>query len=156
MVREAGLILLIVLASGCQAARTAVEPQSLVISEPAETAGVRPASVSRVVAPVRPELAGPVSLDVVVAEVLRQHGGVQAAQQRMVERFQDHARTRPLAIGGAVLLLLQVRACAEAPAFASEEAKARQRAKVSPQVRRASSSASSTTRASRSALRHGS
>jgi outer membrane protein TolC len=83
MVREAGWILLIVLASGCQAARTAVEPQSLVISEPAETAGVRPASVSRVVTPVRPELAGPVSLDVVVAEVLRQHGGVQAAQKRM-------------------------------------------------------------------------
>ena len=88
MVRKTALILLIVLLPGCRAARTAVDPQSLDLrsgdgSESVRAVRVRPAGVSRELSAVRSEFAGPVSLESVVQECLRQHGGVQAARKRV-------------------------------------------------------------------------
>ncbi|MFM8727548.1 MAG: TolC family protein, partial [Planctomycetaceae bacterium] len=88
MVRKTALILLIVLTPGCRAARTAADPQVLE-SRPVElldsdrSAAVRPVSVSREVSAVSVELSGPLSLETVVAECLRQSSGVQALRKRV-------------------------------------------------------------------------
>lgn len=88
MVRKTALILLIVLTPGCRAGRTAADPQVLE-SRPVElldsdrSAAVRPISVSREVSAVSVELSGPLSLETVVAECLRQSSGVQALRKRV-------------------------------------------------------------------------
>lgn len=88
MVRKTALILLIVLTPGCRSARTVADPQVLE-SRPVElldsdrSAAVRPISVSREVSAVNVELSGPLSLETVVAECLRQNSGVQALRKRV-------------------------------------------------------------------------
>jgi len=88
MVRKTALILLIVLTPGCRSARTEADPQVLE-SRPVElldsdrSAAVRPISVSREVSAVSVELSGPLSLETVVAECLRQSSGVQALRKRV-------------------------------------------------------------------------
>lgn len=88
MVRKTALILLIVLLPGCRAARTSVAPQALDLRPGDEVSAerlprVRPASETRELSAVRPGISGPVSLEAVVAECLRQHSGVQAARKRV-------------------------------------------------------------------------
>ncbi|MFN9079503.1 MAG: TolC family protein [Planctomyces sp.] len=88
MVRKTALILLIVLLPGCRAARSAADPQTAELLSGAgvdteQTLRLRPAGVSRDVSAVRSDFSGPVSLEAVVQECLRRHGGVQAARKRV-------------------------------------------------------------------------
>ena len=88
MVRKTALILLIVLLPGCRAARTAVDPQVLESRRLEQLDSDRPeavrrVSVSREVSAVRGELSGPLSLETVVTECLRQSSGVQALRKRV-------------------------------------------------------------------------